>query len=322
MEHADIPSDVGTDDLTTRHAKDDVTQSATDTDVDVANLLEEMAKPAIGEGVDNTMNADIEDMRILEDVGHEKEKVKENETQEWRAERKARKAAEKVVEKEVVEEQVPVDVRPIGSDIWNPADEQPGDGNDETDHRFDDEDVAAVMSRRRKAKSKLKINENRTRVGNKRVSKNIDYVSTNNVVLNTNKEKAKWKFLANGRIAAERMLSEATKKNANIMGILEDAGVMPTIKIVGPYYPKIVRELICNMRNDIDDPKRPNIQKVTLRNYTIDFSLSIINGYYAKANRGGTRYNLQLSGIVKVLTGGSVDTWPTKRANSLFQVEC
>ncbi|GAA0172005.1 hypothetical protein LIER_25915 [Lithospermum erythrorhizon] len=108
------------------------------------------------------------------------------------------------------------------------------------------------------------------------------------------------------------MLSEVTKKNANILSILEGAGVMPTVETIGPYYPKLAKEFICNMAEDIDDPVSPNFQKVTFCNFTFDFSPSIINRYFGRENGEETGYNLQLSEIVKVLTGGVVDTWSDK----------
>ncbi|GAA0171802.1 hypothetical protein LIER_25754 [Lithospermum erythrorhizon] len=95
---------------------------------------------------------------------------------------------------------------------------------------------------RRKGKGKLKINENKNRVGINRIPKNVVHVPTENVALHLEEEEAEWKFVASRRIAAERMLSEVTKKNVDIMGILKDVGVMPTVETIGPYYPKLVRE--------------------------------------------------------------------------------
>ncbi|GAA0169173.1 hypothetical protein LIER_23716 [Lithospermum erythrorhizon] len=86
---------------------------------------------------------------------------------------------------------MPTTAIPTGFNSWKPADDQ-----SDSDH----EDVETVMSRRRKAKGKLKINENRTRVGNKRISKNIIDVLLENVALNIDEENAKWKFVADQRI--------------------------------------------------------------------------------------------------------------------------
>ncbi|GAA0171432.1 hypothetical protein LIER_41159 [Lithospermum erythrorhizon] len=54
-----------------------------------------------------------------------------------------------------------------------------------------EEDVASVMSKRRKAKGNLRMNENRTSVGNKRVPKNVVAVSTANMALNSEEEEVR-----------------------------------------------------------------------------------------------------------------------------------
>ncbi|GAA0173984.1 hypothetical protein LIER_27472 [Lithospermum erythrorhizon] len=97
------------------------------------------------------------------------------------------------------------------------------------------------------------------------------------------------------------MMSKVTQKNSNIMGILEEAGVMSTVEAAGPYYPKLVQEFICNMSEDIDDIESPHYHKVTFRNRTFDFSPRLINDYFGRPNGGGTGYNLRPSDIVKVL---------------------
>ncbi|GAA0183744.1 hypothetical protein LIER_31102 [Lithospermum erythrorhizon] len=103
-----------------------------------------------------------------------------------------------------------------------------------------------------------------------------------------------------------------TQKNSNIMGILEEAGVMAIVELTSPYYPKLVQEFICNMSEDIDDTPSSHHHKVTFRNRTFDFSPRLINDHFGRPNGGGTGYNLRTSDIVKVLTAGVVDTWPDK----------
>ncbi|GAA0162299.1 hypothetical protein LIER_18422 [Lithospermum erythrorhizon] len=119
-----------------------------------------------------------------------------------------------------------------------------------------------MITKRRKATSKLKLNENRTRFGNKKVPKKMlressklkRMKSTANVALNFEEEQAKWRFVAMRRVAAEKILSEVTKKNENILGVLEGAGVMPIVEAARPYYLKLVKEFVCNMSEDIDGP--------------------------------------------------------------------
>ncbi|GAA0141465.1 hypothetical protein LIER_02602 [Lithospermum erythrorhizon] len=277
----DVPSADGTHDVTVE--REDVTPSVTDTDADVETHEEDGQEKKKSKKRKHKRGDDKGEASEFEKKPSKEERATKKVR---RAERKAKKAAEKIVEEqddvqEITEEQVPVNGRPTASD-------------------------------REKPMGKLKINENRSRVGNKRIPKNIVVVSTENVVLNSEENEAKWKFVSSRRIIDERLLSENTKKNVDIMSILEGAGFMPTVKTVGPYYPQLVREFIFNMTEDIDDPMNPNFQKEIFRNFTFDFSPSLINRYFARANSGDTGYNLQLSEIVNVLTGGVVNTWPDK----------
>ncbi|GAA0182139.1 hypothetical protein LIER_30328 [Lithospermum erythrorhizon] len=142
-----------------------------------AETTEGMERPTVGQGFDEALDADIQE--------------------------------------------VPPVTQPSVDDEWLPEPEPkggdaPGDVQDS-----DIEDVADVMSRRQNAKGKLRMNESRTRVGNMRIPKNITAVSTANVSLNFEEEEPRWRFVANRRIAVEKM-SETTKKNPNIMGILEE----------------------------------------------------------------------------------------------------
>ncbi|GAA0141274.1 hypothetical protein LIER_02454 [Lithospermum erythrorhizon] len=184
---------------------------------------------------------------------------------------------------------------------WLLEHEPQGDNAEEEAQESDEEDIVAAIIKRRKATSKLKLNENRTRVGNKRVPKNV-VVSTMNVALNSKEEQAKWRFVANRRVTAKKMFYEVTNKNANIICILEGADFMPTVEAIGPYYPQLVRDFVCNMAEDIDNPASPNFQKLTFRNFTFDFSPSLVNAFYERENGGQIGYNLQLLEIVKVLT--------------------
>ncbi|GAA0139926.1 hypothetical protein LIER_35156 [Lithospermum erythrorhizon] len=133
-------------------------------------------------------------------------------------------------EDHVQEQEVPPIVQPTVDDEWLREHETQGDNVDEEVQESNEEDIVVVITKPRKTTSKLKLNKNKTRVGNKRVPKSVDVVSTANMALNYEEELAKWRFFTNRRVAAEKMLSEVTKKNANIISILEGAGVMPTVE--------------------------------------------------------------------------------------------
>ncbi|GAA0168382.1 hypothetical protein LIER_23109 [Lithospermum erythrorhizon] len=204
MESIGVLSDAGIDGLSTEGGDEDVALSVVDT---VLMLLENKKSK-------NKSGADVGEPSEL------KKKLSKEERAAKRAKRtypKTPKAAEtettdvdvqEVVEDQTLEVQVHVTVRPTVSNSWNSTDEQQGN---EAVQDSNDENVPAVISRRRKAKGKLKINKNRSRVGNKRIPKNIITVSTENVALNSEEKEAKWKFMARRRIATERMLSQVIK---------------------------------------------------------------------------------------------------------------
>ncbi|GAA0163497.1 hypothetical protein LIER_19345 [Lithospermum erythrorhizon] len=184
----------------------DVTPSIADNGAGAVGLSEERAEPTAGDGVADTLNT--KDVEFPKSVSQKKKKSKKRKHKKGVDEGEAFESKKKLSKEE---------------------------------HGLDEEDITAIIIKRRKAKGKLKIDENRYKVENKRIPKNVATVSTENVALNSEEKEAKWRFVACRRIAAERMLSEVTKKNADIMGILEDAGVMPTVETVGPYFPKLSR---------------------------------------------------------------------------------
>ncbi|GAA0164455.1 hypothetical protein LIER_20085 [Lithospermum erythrorhizon] len=202
----------------------------------------------------------------------------------------ARRAGQEAADAEAAEDDVPEEVRPSVpqldvSDEWLPENEPQGDNVDEEAQDSEVEDVVVVMEKRRKAKGKLRINENRRRIGNQRIPINVAVVPTINVSLNSEEEQAGWRFVENRLIVAEKMLSKVTRKNPNIMTFLEEAGVMPMVEATGPYYPKLVREFICNMTEDTNDISSSNHHKVNFRNYTFDFSPRLINDYFGRPKR-------------------------------------
>ncbi|GAA0150056.1 hypothetical protein LIER_09080 [Lithospermum erythrorhizon] len=216
--------------VTAKATDDGVTPSVTDMDAETAGNLE---RPSIGQDGTDTFDDDIQEV-ILEDAGQKKKskKRKHNKSDDVgkshvpkkklskeekaakkakRDERRARRAAQEAGHVEAVEEDMPEEVRPsvVQPDVddeWLPEDEPQGDKADEEAQEYEKEDVATVMEKRKKANGKLRINENRTSVGNRRIPKNVVVVSTTNVSLNPEEEQARWRFMANRRIAVEKML--------------------------------------------------------------------------------------------------------------------
>ncbi|GAA0169308.1 hypothetical protein LIER_23826 [Lithospermum erythrorhizon] len=149
MTSMDVPRADRTSNVT--KGREDVIPNVVDTGAGVGNLPKEKkrAEPTVGESATDTLNT--EGVEILEAASQEKKKSKkrkhkrnanEGEASEpkkklskeeraakkaKRTERKARKATEEATGddvQEIANEQVAVDVRPTGSDSWNPTVEQ------------------------------------------------------------------------------------------------------------------------------------------------------------------------------------------------------
>ncbi|GAA0166757.1 hypothetical protein LIER_21842 [Lithospermum erythrorhizon] len=177
MNSMDVPSVDRTAEVTI--GRDGVTPSVIDIGAEAIGVSEVRAEQTVGEGG--------EPSRRKKKLNKEERAAK----RARRAERKAKKAAETATEAHATKEDV-----------------------QETAVQFGDEDVAAVIIKRRRAKGKLKINENR--------------VESQVEVFDQQKD------------CCGEDVVRVTNKNANIMRILEEeVGVMPTIEAVGPYYPKL-----------------------------------------------------------------------------------
>ncbi|GAA0151307.1 hypothetical protein LIER_10052 [Lithospermum erythrorhizon] len=110
------------------------------------------------------------------------------------------------------------------------------------DHvKIDASVVAAVIEKRRKVKGKLRMNENKTRIGNRRIPKNVAAIPTTNGSLNSIEQQARWKFVANRLIAAEKLMSkvpfaeEEPEKTFRMGTILEENHKEDLIRLIRKY---------------------------------------------------------------------------------------
>ncbi|GAA0155797.1 hypothetical protein LIER_38155 [Lithospermum erythrorhizon] len=114
----DIPSVVDIEPVTTKAADEGVIPSVTNKDTETAGNIE---KPSIGRGVDDTMDADIQEKKLSK----EERAVKKSRKVEMRARRAAQEAAEE-------EEVVPPITQLAVDDEWLPEHEpQGGDAQEE-----------------------------------------------------------------------------------------------------------------------------------------------------------------------------------------------
>ncbi|GAA0151674.1 hypothetical protein LIER_37332 [Lithospermum erythrorhizon] len=93
---------------------------------------------------------------------------------------------------------------------------------------------------------------------------------------------------------------------------MEESGMLAIMGHIGPHWPSLMREFICNLSEDITDPSSPMFQKVKLRGFVFDFSPLLINRHYGRQNEGITGSTLKLADIIKTLIGDALSEWPTK----------
>ncbi|GAA0154764.1 hypothetical protein LIER_12652 [Lithospermum erythrorhizon] len=81
---------------------------------------------------------------------------------------------------------------------------------------------------------------------------------------------------------------------------------------IGPHWPQLVREFICNVLEEITDPASPMFHKVKLRGHVFKFSPTLINKYYGFRDEVATEATLKLGDIIEELIGKALSVWPTK----------
>ncbi|GAA0184114.1 hypothetical protein LIER_31411 [Lithospermum erythrorhizon] len=175
---------------------------------------------------------------------------------------------------------------------------------------IEEENVASAA--RRKSKGKMKVNDDWNMINNRRVAKGVEEMSNEGVDFNYKENEARWSFVYARNILLERYLSEATMKNQTYMDIIEESGMLVISADIGPQWPSIVREFICNLNEDIVDPSNPMFQKVNMRGNVFKFSPVLINRHYGRQNEGITGSTLKLADIIKTLIGNALLAWPTK----------
>ncbi|GAA0140186.1 hypothetical protein LIER_35196 [Lithospermum erythrorhizon] len=103
--------------------------------------------------------------------------------------------------------------------------------------------------------------------------------------------------------------------NRRIAKVVEDMdteGMNALVGDIGPHWPSIVREFICNLSEDIVDSSSSMFHKVKLMGHVFNFSPTLINKHYERQNDGVTGSTLKLNDIIKTLTGGVLTEWPIK----------
>ncbi|GAA0151914.1 hypothetical protein LIER_37382 [Lithospermum erythrorhizon] len=157
-----------------------------------------------------------------------------------------------------------------------------GDDVDESE----EEVVAKVL--RERSKNKLKVNDNRNRINNRRIARNVKDFSTEGMDFYSKEHRARWKFGCARNIRLERFLYEITYNNQTYIDILQDARLLGILTEIGVYWPQLLRKFVCNLSEEIVDPASSMSHKVKLQGHIFSFSPALINKHYGMNNEGIT----------------------------------
>ncbi|KAE8652915.1 hypothetical protein Csa_004530 [Cucumis sativus] len=95
------------------------------------------------------------------------------------------------------------------------------------------------------------------------------------------------------------------------MELINQAGLSRTILNVGPFYPKLIREVIANLSSDFDDPSSPDYQTIHVRGRTLVISPYVINTFLGLTpSENADLPTHSTDTLASVLTGGSLIVWP------------
>ncbi|GAA0158009.1 hypothetical protein LIER_38569 [Lithospermum erythrorhizon] len=184
--------------------------------------------------------------------------------------------------------------------------------DEESDEESDD-NMDAYRVSKRKSKGKLKKNDNRTRIGNRRVAHDVPNAPLEGIILESEDQRATWKIICGRKIVPERSLSKAIIKNSQTyIDILQDAKVLSMMDNAKRYWVRLVREFVCYLSHKIHEAGHEMYQKVKLRGHIFYFSPRVINSYYGI-------YNTEKPNPIQPEDGGGLDVKPLTISEKLMK---
>ncbi|KAA0047403.1 flocculation protein FLO11-like [Cucumis melo var. makuwa] len=150
-----------------------------------------------------------------------------------------------------------------------------------------------------------------TKDGRRKVPPNVSSIPIDGVSFHSEEGAHKWKYVVKRRIADEAYIADPYNFCPTILELIRNVRLIRTISEVGPFYLRLMRELIVSLPSDFNDPSADEYQKVHIRGVCFNVSLELLNSYlgitlpadYAVPYPSPER-------LVEELTGGTVPVWP------------
>ncbi|XP_050889571.1 uncharacterized protein LOC127094841 [Lathyrus oleraceus] len=124
---------------------------------------------------------------------------------------------------------------------------------------------------------------------------------------------AKWKFVIQRRVAAERELGKDDADVKEVMDLIKVVGLLKNVVGFSPCYEGLVKEFIVNIPEDIADKNSKEFCKVYARGKCITFSPTVINNFLGRKIEGAGELEVTDNQVCREITARQVKVWPVKK---------
>uniref|UniRef100_A0A9I9EDY8 Putative plant transposon protein domain-containing protein n=1 Tax=Cucumis melo TaxID=3656 RepID=A0A9I9EDY8_CUCME len=137
-----------------------------------------------------------------------------------------------------------------------------------------------------------------TKVGRRKIPLNVPHMPIDGVSFHSEEGAHRWKYVVRCRIADEANIFDQYRSCPIILDLIRNAGLLCTVSEVGPFYPRLIHELIVNLPSVFSDLSAEEFHKVHIRGVCFHISPDYAMSY------------LTLECLAAELTRGIVPVWP------------
>lgn len=146
----------------------------------------------------------------------------------------------------------------------------------------------------------------------KKIPTNVPEVPLDNISFHSVDNVEKWKFVYPTRFALERGLGKYSFECKDVSSLIQEVGLMKTVKDFGKCYEMLVKEFIMNISKECDNKRSKEFRKVYVRGRCMDFSPEIINRFFIKNEEEQTEIEVSNNFICREITTKQVKEWLRK----------
>ncbi|TYK16303.1 gag-pol polyprotein [Cucumis melo var. makuwa] len=150
-----------------------------------------------------------------------------------------------------------------------------------------------------------------TKAGRQKIPPNVPFVPIDGVSFHSEEDAHKWNYVVKRRIADEANIVDQYNSYPAILDLIRNVRLIRTVSKVGPFYPRLMRELIVNLPSDFNDPSADEYQKVHIRGVYFNMSPELLNTYLGLSLPADYAVSYPTpERLAEELTGGTIPVWP------------